>query len=228
MSFLKRLIPIKARASISFDKPSFAEGEPVVGRVNVEASEYVQSTGVRVEARAYEHYEQLEYVTENNQRVPKMVDHKDTLFSRDVDISGPSDFGQGPTRSFPFSVGIPPVRPVHGGGRVEYEVKGVVAVKGRPDITGTTQVSFTPPVGVMIVAGAPMQQAGYGPSPTVPPQGSAPQGYAPTPAPGYAQPPIVYTQYSPPPQPKVQVRCSYCQSMIDQGTSFCPNCGGRQ
>jgi hypothetical protein len=232
MSFFKRLIPLKAKASISLDKPSFMEGEPVVGKINVESNEYVQSTGVRIEARAYEHYEELTWVTENNERVPKMMQKQNTLFSRDVNISGPSDFGQGPTRSFPFSVGIPPFKTTHNGGSIEYSLKGVVAVKGRPDITGSTQIAFIPPAGVTVIV-PPLQQVGYGTAPPYAPAGYAPSGYVPgqarAPAAPYAQPGAAYVQYNQaPPQPKLQVRCQYCQSMIDQGTPFCPNCGARQ
>src|SRR5438093_8039544 len=66
----------------------------------------------------------MEWVTENNQRVPRMVQKSNTLFSRDESINGPSDFGQGPTRSCPFSMGIPSLRPAHSGGRIETMIKG--------------------------------------------------------------------------------------------------------
>lgn len=227
MSFFKRLIPLKAKASVSLDKPTFVEGEPVVGRVNIEAGEYVQSTGVRVEARAYEHYQELEWALENNQRVPRMVSKTNTLFSRDVPIFGPSDFGEGPTRTFPFSVGIPPFRPSHSGGNIEYKVKGVIAVKGRPDITATTQIAFNPPMAYAVIA--PAMQQGYGPAGPSAPPGYQPQGYPPTPAPGYGQTGPVYPQYAPQPsQPGPQVRCEYCQHMMDQSAMECPNCGAHR
>jgi len=213
MSFLKHLIPLKAKASIMLDKPSFFEGEPVTGKVNVDCDEYVQSTGVRIEARVYEHYAEMEWVVENNQRVPKMMNKTNTQFSNDVSIFGLSDFGQGPTRSFPFSVGIPPFRPSHSGGSIEYSVKGVVAVKGRPDITATTQIAFSPPVGYATVA-PPMQYAGYGPSGANMPPGSTTPGYP---------------QYGPQPtQPMPKVRCEYCQTMMDQNVTVCPNCGAHR
>ncbi|MBO0887981.1 hypothetical protein J2P12_02665 [Candidatus Bathyarchaeota archaeon] len=212
MSFLKHLIPLKAKASLTLDKPSFFEGEPVTGKVNVDCEEYVQSTGVRIESRVYEHYSEMEWVVENNQRVPKMVSKTNTVFSNDAPIFGPSDFGQGPTRSFPFSVGIPASRPSHSGGSIEYSIKGVVAVKGRPDITAATQIAFSPPLSYATVA-PPMGYAGYGPSSTNPPAGS----------------PTGLPQYGPQPQqPMLQVRCEYCQKMMDQSVMVCPNCGARR
>ncbi len=220
---------------MSLDKPTFTEGEAVTGKVDVTCQEYVQAEGVRVEARAYEHYEEMEWVEENNQRVPRMVQKTNTLFSRDVPISGPSDFGQGPTRSFPFSVGIPSFKSSRQGGSIEYQVKGVVAVKGRPDITGTTMIAFTP--ATYAVIGAPAPQAYVPPpqyqTPGYPPQNypqTAPAGYAPAPAPGYGQPSLPYPQYvlTQPQQPKPQVECSYCHSMMGQDMTFCPNCGGHR
>lgn len=210
MSFLKHLIPLKGKVSIILDKPSFVEGEAVAGKVNVDSEEYVQSTGVRIESRAYEHYEEMEWVIENNQRVPRMANKTNTLFSRDVPIFGQSDFGQGPTRSFPFSVGIPPFKPSHSGGSIEYAIKGVVAVKGRPDMTGTTQIAFTPPLAYAVVA-PPMQPAGSGQTPAY---GQQVPAY-----PGYTAQPL---------QSKSQVRCEYCQTMMDQHTTICPNCGAHR
>ncbi|HEX4921035.1 MAG TPA: hypothetical protein VFV92_09880 [Candidatus Bathyarchaeia archaeon] len=227
-SFLKRLIPIKAQASVSLDKPTFVEGEPVMGKVNVDSNEYIQSTGVRVEARAYEHYQELEWVLENDKRVPRMASKTSTLFSRDVSISGPSDFGQGPTRSFPFSVGIPPFRPSHSDGSIEYQLKGVVAVKGRPDITATAQIAFNPPVTYTVIAPPPMPPAGYGSSASYMPTGNPPPVYQSPQAPGYGQPSPTYIQYGQTQQPQQQVRCKYCQYMMDQAAATCPNCGAHQ
>jgi len=231
-------LPLKAKVWISLDKPSFAQGEPVVGKVNVEAHEYIQSLGVRVEARATENYQETEWVVVNNQRIQQNVRKQNSLFSRDENVAGPSDFGQGPTRSFPFSIGIPTFRPTRPGGNVEYAVKGVLSVKGRPDATSTTQIAFGPPAAYPVMS-PPMQPVGYGPQPMYgppgyPPQTYGPQGYGPTP--GYGQPGMApgygpqYPQYAPqqPAQQTAKARCKFCQTMIDQGASVCPNCGGHQ
>jgi len=225
------------------DKPTFGENEPVAGKVHVESSEYVQAKEIRVEARVFENYEELVWVTlPNNQRIQERQRKKNTLFSQDVKASGPTDLGQGPTREFPFSVGMPLRRPTRAGGSVEYEVKGVVAVHGRPDVTGTTQVNITPGVAYPGIMQPQMQPVGYAPNPGYPgygqpygpapapgygPPGYAPQGYgAPgygMPAPGYGMPP------QPGPQgPVAKVRCKYCQNMMDQNANTCPTCGAHQ
>ena len=222
MSFLKHLIPLKAKASIALDKPMFYENEPVTGKVNVECNEYFQSSGVRVEARTYEHFQETDWVVENNQRVPRMVSKTNTLFSRDEPISGPSDFGQGPTRAFPFSVGTPVSRASRSGGSIEYEIKGVVAVKGRPDVTSTTQIAFSPAMNYAVAAPS-SPQSGYGTGST-----NATPSYAQTVPPSYqpAQGSAPYGSQASQPSPKV--RCEYCQAMIDQTASFCPNCGAHR
>ena len=249
MSFFKHFIPLKAKVWVSLDKPQFAEGEQVTGKVSATAEDYIQAQEVRIEARAFQNYEEMVWVTlPNNQRVQQREHRQDTLFSHDARISGPSDFGKGPQRDFPFQVGIPTFRPTRAGGTIQYSVKGVIAVKGRPDVTGATNLAFTQaPVGYpqmqpgMQPVGYGPQQPGYGygqpqygpalgysaPGPGYGPQGYAPPGYGPQ---GYGAP---QQGYGMPPQPQQQaagpqVRCKYCQSMMAQSASTCPTCGAHQ
>ncbi len=159
MGLFDHLRAPKGKVWISFDKPTFVEGEGVVGKVNVQAQEYIQSLGVRVEARVFENYEEMVWVTlPNNQRIQERQRRQNVLFSRDVQVTGPNDFGSGPTQTFPFSVGIPPCRATRGGASVENSLKAVVQVKGRPDLTGQTQVAFAPP------SSMPQPMQGYMPS----------------------------------------------------------------
>jgi len=233
------LIPPKGKVWISFDKPTFVEGEPVVGKVNVEAHEYIQGKGITVEARVFETWEEMVWVTLNNQRFQQPERRQNVLFSRDVQVTGPQDFGKGPSQTFPFSVGMPVCRATRGGAAVENSLKAVVQINGRPHLTGQTQVAFAP-------AGSMLQQApGYMPQGYGVPQGYAPQGYGPQPGypgynpnpaygvppgPGYGQP---MQGYGPAPQQGAaqagpQVRCKYCQGLMSQSANNCPNCGGRQ
>jgi hypothetical protein len=235
---------LKAKAWVTLDKPTFGENEPVTGKVHVESNEYIQAKEIRVEARVHESYEELVWVTlPNNQRIQERQRKKDTLFSQDVQASGPTDVGQGPTREFPFSVGMPLRRPTRAGASIENEVKGVVAVHGRPDVTGTTQVNITQGVAYPGMMQPQMQPVGYGPNPGYPgygqppaygpapapgygPQGYGPQGYG---APGYGMPAPGYGMPQPGPQgPVAKVRCKYCQNMMDQNANTCPTCGAHQ
>ncbi len=221
------------------------EGEPVTGKLNIDSKEgYIQGEEVRVEARVFQHYQEMVTVVINNQRVNQMEHKTDTLFSNNVRVSGPQDFGEG-ERSFPFSAGMPVMKPTRSGGTIQYMLKGVVAVKGRPDITGEVNVGFTPAGSVGYG-----QQATYGPQPYMqqPPQYGygapqgygqpyGPQGYGPPPgyppqAP-YGQPSSMpmpgsgFTQQAPPNSAST-ARCKYCQGAMMAGSSKCPNCGAPQ
>lgn len=242
LGLLNHLIPPKGKIWISFDKPTFAEGEAVVGKVNIDAHEYIQGKGIVVEARVFETWEEMVWVTLNNQRFQQPERRQNVLFSRDVQVTGPQDFGKGPTQTFPFSVGMPPCRATRGGAAVENSLKAILQINGRPHLTGQTQVAFAP------AGSMPQPMPGYMPQPgSYPmPQGYGPQGYGPqqgypgyNPNPAYGPPmaPPGYGQpmpqgYGPVPQqaaqPGPQVRCKYCQALMSQSANNCPNCGAHQ
>ncbi len=173
MSFFKRFLPMKAKVWLTLDKPAFQEGETVAGKVNVESNEYIKADEVRVEARVFENWDEMVKVQRGDEWVWENQSKRDTKFSTDLRLYGPTDFGSG-VRNFPFTVNIPPAQPSHQGGSIEYSVKGVVAVKGRPDVVGDTNLSFAPP-------GAPPVMA--------------------------------------------EVRCEYCDGLMDASLTECPNCG---
>src|SRR5437763_14390373 len=133
LGLVEQLEAAEEKVWISFEEAALVEGEAVVGKVNVEAGEYVQSLGVRVEARVFENYTELVWVTINNTRVQEHQRRQNVLFTRDVQVTGPNDFRSGPTQTFPFSVAMPSCRPARAGGSIENSLKAVVQVKGRPD-----------------------------------------------------------------------------------------------
>ncbi len=175
------------------------------------------------------------WVTINNTRVQEMHRVENVLFSQDVNVTGPSDFGEGPAQTFPFSVGIPPCRATRGGAAVENSVKAILQCKGRPHLQGGTQVSIVPPgMGQPVMqgyGGYPVQQ-GYGPAPGYN-QYNPNQGYMPNippggygqqmPMPGYGMP-----AQQAPQQQVPQIRCKYCQGMMASNSPTCPNCGAHQ
>jgi hypothetical protein len=186
-----------------------------------------------VEARVFETYQEPVWVTlPNNTRVQEMHRVENVLYSQDVQVTGPSDFGEGNSQTFPFSVGMPPCRATRGGAAVENSLKAILQCKGRPHLQGGTQVPFIPP-GAM-----PQQMQGYGGYPVQ--QGYGPpgynQGYNPNPAygppmaPGYGQQqaPGYGPQQQMAQQQVAQVRCKYCQGMMNANSGTCPNCGAHQ
>jgi hypothetical protein len=201
--------------------------------VNVQAHEYIQGQGIKVEARVFETYQEPVWVTlPNNTRVQEMHRVENVLYSQDVQVTGPSDFGEGNAQTFPFSVGMPPCRATRGGAAVENSLKAILQCKGRPHLQGGTQVPFVPAGSMPQGYGAYPVQQGYGP------QGYN-QGYNPNLAYG-PMPPTGYGQQAPgwgmpaqqmqqmPQQQVAQVRCKYCQGLMNANAGTCPNCGGRQ
>lgn len=238
MGLLSHLTHPKGKIWISLDKGTFMEGETVTGKVNIEAEEYIPGKGVKVEARVIESWSELVWITlPNNQRVQENQRRENNLYARDVQVSGPSDFGKGPAQTFPFSVGIPPCKPTRGGSSVQNVLKAVLEVKGRPDMTNQTQVAFVP-AGTY---GSQPMQTGYGPGPIPsaygPGYAPAPQWGVPSPYQGYppqGYPPQGYPQQGyGAPQPQQQaagpkVRCKYCTGLMDASAQACPTCGAHQ
>jgi len=238
---LSHLTHPKGKIWITLDKATFQEGEAVTGKVNIECEEYVQSKGVKIEAKVVESWNEMVWVTlPNNQRIQENQRRENNLYERDVQLTGPQDFGKGPAQTFPFSVGIPPTRSTRGGATVQNILKAVMEVHARPSLSNETQVAFVP---AGYGGGMPMQ-TGYGPGPI--PSGFGP-GYAPQPtwgAPspyqqGYSQqpgyPPQGYPpqSYGVPQQPQQQsssakVRCKYCTGLMDANAQACPTCGAHQ
>ena len=237
---LSHLTHPKGKIWISLDKATFQEGEAVTGKVNIECEEYVQSKGVKIEARVIESWNELVWVTlPNNQRFQENQRKENVLYERDVQLTGPTDFGKGPSQTFPFSVGIPPTRATRGGAVVQNTLKAVMEVHARPSLTNETQVAFVPATGM------PMQ-TGYGPGPIPsaygPGYGPAPTWGAPSPYQGYPQPGIPQQGYPPQgypqqgygaPQPQQQGsgpknRCKYCTGLMDASAQACSTCGAHQ
>ncbi len=196
---VKRLIPTKTRIWVSFDKPGFYEGEDVAGSINLESNEPIHVDEVRVEARVYEHYKEVDDVILRN-KLRRTRDRMVTRFSGHFRVSGPTDCGHG-YRNFPFAVSIPPYLPTHNAGSIEYNIEGVVAIKGRPAARAETNVSFLPRYSSAIIA-PPFPRTAY--------DGPPSQVFQPT---------QVVTR-------EVKMRCKWCNSLIDVSASRCPNCNG--
>src|SRR5437879_12358506 len=143
MGLLSHLTHPKGKIWIALDKPTFQEGEAVAGKIHVEAEEYIPSIGLKVEARVVESWNEMVWVTlPNNQRIQENQRRTNNLYQRDVQVAGATDFGKGPAREFPFSVGIPPCRATRGGSSVQNFLKAVLQVKGRPAMTKARQLAL--------------------------------------------------------------------------------------
>lgn len=146
MVLFGRLNPINAKVSVLLDKPTFLEGENITGRVAVDSDESVKVDEIRLEVRITETYLATRVVYDRYGAHPTTVRETKTIHSENVRVSPGFDMPKGFKDEFPFSIALPPVRPTMPNGVIERKIKGVVAVKGRPDKVHevTVNVSYGP------------------------------------------------------------------------------------
>jgi len=151
MSFLKKLkekvTSPKATVTLKLNKNSYVLGEKLEGTLTITAEEEIDATEIRAELRCTERKKTRRLETEtrtlpDGRQETRQVwrDHieETAIYSEDPQASGPTHLSAGYRSDFAFSTNIPP------GGRTSYasmdasikwNIKGVIAVKGRPDIT---------------------------------------------------------------------------------------------
>ena len=154
MSFFKKLkervTKPKATVSLKLNKNTFALGEKLEGTLTVTSEEEIDATEVRAELRCDEKRKKGRYETEtrtlpDGRRETRQVWREywetATIFSENPQGSGPIHVSAGYKGEFPFTTNIPA-----GGQRsytsmdasVTWSIKGVIGIKGRPDVTSST------------------------------------------------------------------------------------------
>jgi len=149
LGFFGRLNPINVKVSVLLDKPTFLEGETITGRVVLNSDEAVHVDEIRLEIRVTESFYTRKTVWSSGHASETTVRETNSLHSEDV-TKGFKD-------EFPFSINLPPVRPTMPNGVIDREIKGVVAVKGRPDKTQEITVNVSPAAYGSVAAQAPAQ-----------------------------------------------------------------------
>jgi len=141
--FKEKVTPPKVHVSVVLKKPFFSIGENLEGVVQVLPSEEVDCDEIRCEITCVEKVRKVKRVY--NQALKREVEQEvwdsAVLFSSKPQLCGPTHLSEGVALSFPFSVPIPPHLPPYLKSldrRVEWSLKGVVAVRGRPDATSKT------------------------------------------------------------------------------------------
>jgi ribosomal protein L40E len=145
MGFFDRLNPINAKISVTLEKTTFMEGEPITGRVNLDSDEAVRADEIRLEVLVTESHYTTRTTYVNGRVSHNTVRETKVLHSEKVRVSGPLDIMKGQVEAFPFSFSTPPAWPSMPGGTIDRRLKGVVAVKGRPDKTGETNFNVSGP-----------------------------------------------------------------------------------
>jgi hypothetical protein len=133
----------KASVSLTLPKSTFELGEDLKGAITVSCQDEFDATEIRAELRCIEKKKKERWVYD--ERLKHNVRHvywdRATLHSADPKASSKLHMLPGFKKTFPIKVNIP------AGGResfdgmdanVTWSIKGVVGIKGRPDVTSET------------------------------------------------------------------------------------------
>lgn len=170
MGFFKKLkervTSPKATVFLKLNKNSFTLGEKLEGALSVTAEEEIDVTEIRAELRCEERKKTIKYETHTRtlpggrietRTEPREVWVTETIFSENPQGSGPTHLSTGYKGEFPFSTTIPAGgQPCYSGGdrSATWNIKGVIGVKGRPDVTSSaTSLQVIAP---QVLAGAPV------------------------------------------------------------------------
>jgi hypothetical protein len=186
VSFLKRFTKPKTSVSMTVGKTTVQMGDDLKGAITVSVDEEYDATEIRAELRCVEKRRRERWVYDQRlkRQVRQVYWDVATLHSDDPKVCGAVHLIPGLNKTFPLSVNIPI------GGResfdgmdasVSWHIKGVVAIKGRPDVTSDV-------VELQVIKStalpASMQE-----------------------------------------REVVMVPCEYCQGLMPQTSTACPNCG---
>ena len=143
MPFFKRFKKPKASVSLTIPKSTVELGEDLKGAITVSSQDEFDATEVRAELRCIEkrRRERWEYNERLRRNVRRVYWDEATLHSADPKASGKLHLVPGFKKTFPIKLNIP------AGGResfdgldsnITWSIKGVVGIKGRPDVTSKT------------------------------------------------------------------------------------------
>jgi DNA-directed RNA polymerase subunit RPC12/RpoP len=199
LSFLKKkLTPPKASISLELAKWRFSPGETLEGKLVINSEEDFDADGIRCEIECVEEIKSRvsEYDSASKRMVERDVWNRIIHFAEKPTVCGPIQIARGSTHAFPISIKLPTSAwlTYRGGDRkLTWSIKGVIAVKGRPDATSKT---------VEIEVGEPQQI-----QPPPPPPMPAPQVAA---TPTMSQTPAATPTPQPPPSLPLPTNCSRC------------------
>lgn len=130
----------KATVSVTLEKGEYSLREPLTGKINVSAAEDFDIDEVRLEiwVKEFTRASESQDVGGGNRRTVT-AQQDNTIHQGKTTVAGRMHASSGFNQDFPFSINLPPGIPSTYRGRNannSWKMKGVVAVKGRPDITG--------------------------------------------------------------------------------------------
>ena len=138
MGFFSKLKSPKANIAVLFDKGSFSLNEPLQGRLEISSSEEFDADELRIEVRVNEWTKATQQKTVGQQQVPVTAEQNSVLHQGRLTVAGGRHFTSGSSESIPFSLSLPSTVPPtyrSQNARNTWMMKGVIGVKGRPDVT---------------------------------------------------------------------------------------------
>lgn len=148
MSLFKKFTKPKSNVSLKLNKNTVSFGDKLDGILTVSSDEEVDVTEIRAELRCEEKKKQ--YVQTGHGHGGEGWQKK-TIYSEDPRVSGPIHLSVGYRGEFPFNANVSGGLPSYAGDArtVTWTIKGVIGIKGRPDVTSPTagiQVAAPPTV----------------------------------------------------------------------------------
>ncbi len=138
MGFLSKLKAPKATLALFFDKGSFSLNEPLQGRFEISASEEFEADELRIEVKVNEWTQATEQKMVDQRQVPVTAQQNKALYQGKLTVAGGRRFTDGYQENIPFSLNLPAnIPPTYRSqsARNTWVMKGVIGVKGRPDVT---------------------------------------------------------------------------------------------
>jgi hypothetical protein len=147
MGFLKKieghLVAPKAELNLQLEDPYVVLGDNLEGTLTISPREDIQATEIRCEIKCTETAEVMrtEYDANLKRTVTRQVTEQRILYLAKPACNPATELVNGITRAFKFSINVPAgARPTNMSvGAVDdsvmWEIKGVVGVHGRPDVT---------------------------------------------------------------------------------------------
>lgn len=139
MGLFKRFKAPKATISVALDKQAFDLNEPMTGTLSVSSSEEFDADELRIELWVTEWTRATEKKGSGSEARTVTAEQDATLHEGKYTVAGRMQITEGFNQQFSFSIPLPPsIPPTYRGhnARNTWRMKGVIAVKGRPDVTG--------------------------------------------------------------------------------------------
>ncbi len=183
MGFLDAFKKPKASVSLTVPEVTVALGDDLKGAIAISCNEEIDASEIRGELVCVEkrRREAWVYDERSKRNIRRVYWDAATLHSAHPKVAGQVHLTPGFSKTFPLSVNIPAGgRESFDGmdGNVNWSIKGVIGIKGRPDVTSETiELQVVRPSGTTIK------------------------------------------------KKEQMVPCEYCQALMTDTTTFCPNCG---